>query len=306
MAAAVWENRSRAGLLSDWQSRQPGASRKQELKTMTVLCLCYCVRRPAHTWPLQRTDWLSELAGDLCEQAASGAADSTDWNFPSSSQAGGPWADGRWETLSSTQEGEWEEGRGGGPVESQRKGSEERTTRAGHASLRSGTEWFHHDHDHYRGLPGVSQGGRDSRWGQHDPTAAASCSSLFFLSSTLPALCRRSPVVSAVFHPLLLHLLTPDASEASSLSSVWRDLFTVDVFNYQDVMGAASGKAPLPLSCLFEQPTDKTLLCAALPFKWSPLFSAQERHFLFYLLARSLYWMCLYILSFTIWPLYHF
>lgn len=76
MAAAVWENRSRAGWPSDWQACQPGASRKQaarvELKTMTVLCLCYCARRAAHTWPHQRTDWLSEwvseLAGNLCEQ----------------------------------------------------------------------------------------------------------------------------------------------------------------------------------------------------------------------------------------------
>lgn len=91
--------------------------------------------------------------------------DLTEWNFPSSSQAvvgaGGRWSLGDFERTELRKESERKGGEG---VQRRARGREARSGARGkgrHAALRSRTEWFHHHHHHHRGLPGVSEGGRD-------------------------------------------------------------------------------------------------------------------------------------------------
>lgn len=121
-------------------------------------------------------------------------------------------------------------GRAGVP----RRASSGRRARSGqpgarHASVRSGSERLHHHHhDHPGGLAGVPAGGKDPLPASHPPP------------------CRLSPVVVHVC--CCSHLVTPPPPIRCFLFVIcWTcDCFSVDVFSYREVMGAASGRAAFP------------------------------------------------------------
>lgn len=157
-----------------------------------------------------------------------GPVDLTEWNFPSSSRAvvgaGGRWSLGDFERTELRKESERKGGEG---VPRRARGREARSgarRKGRHAALRSRTERFHHHHHHHRGLPGVSEGGRDP------PLRSAGfkfCLRLHAGLSPCPRLCRVSAELLLLFGcpppPQLFSLrcLTLDASEASCLSSVY-------------------------------------------------------------------------------------